>query len=296
MLGFKPSRRFHAYPAFANMKLHRNLLLRRIALPVLKALNRNITIKHPWTQDKIELSLFEHKGYWFHGKNREQQEMTAFGCLIGQRSTVLEVGGHIGFMSLFFSRLVGERGKVIVFEPGPNNLPYLRKNAGLCGNIDIVAAACSDSSGEAILFTDNLTGLNNSLVPVFKGLCANARYAPGVSVATLPVAVQTVRLDSYCKQVGVQPDFIKIDVEGHELAVLNGAQWLLNQGNQPMLMVEIQADHGRIVQMLRDRGYCLYRPNGQPIAEDRISTNGNIFALHPARHGVAIERWHSHLM
>lgn len=61
---------------------HNNLLLRRIGLPLLKAFNRNISIRHPWTGDRFQLSLFEHKGYWFHGKNREANEMHAFGCLI----------------------------------------------------------------------------------------------------------------------------------------------------------------------------------------------------------------------
>jgi len=88
------------------MNLHQNLLLRRLVLPLLKIFNRDIFISHPWTNDRVRLSLFEHKGYWFHGKNRENDEMLAFGRLIQPGACVIEVGGHIGFISLFYSKLV----------------------------------------------------------------------------------------------------------------------------------------------------------------------------------------------
>lgn len=75
------------------MKLHQKPSLRRIALPLLKFFNRDIWLDHPWTGDKFKLALFEHKGYWFYGKNRERDEMIAFGCLLTPGACVLEVGG-----------------------------------------------------------------------------------------------------------------------------------------------------------------------------------------------------------
>jgi hypothetical protein len=76
------------------MKLHKNPLLRRIILPLLKLVNRDIFINCPWTGDKLKLSLFEHKGYWFYRKNRERDEMIAFGCLLSPGAHVLEVGAY----------------------------------------------------------------------------------------------------------------------------------------------------------------------------------------------------------
>jgi len=61
------------------MKLHQQPSLRRIALPLLKFCNRDISIDHPWTGDRLKLALFEHKGYRFYGKNRARDEMIAFG-------------------------------------------------------------------------------------------------------------------------------------------------------------------------------------------------------------------------
>ena len=101
---------------------------------------------------------------------------------------------------------------------------------------------------------DNLTGQNNSLVSGFDGLAANAKDAPGVRMETVPVGIVTVKIETYCEQMAFLPDFIKIDVEGHELAVLNGAKKLIGSNVPPVLMVEIQADHHEVLQTLRDYG------------------------------------------
>ena len=55
--------------------------------------------------------------------------MRLFQTLIRHGDTVIDVGGgHIGYICCFFSNLVGDTGKVYVFEPGNNNLPYIEKN------------------------------------------------------------------------------------------------------------------------------------------------------------------------
>ena len=278
------------------MNLYQNLLLRRVVLPLLKAFNRDIYFSHPWTNEKLRLSLFEHKGYWFHGKNRENAEMFAFSRLIQPGACVIEVGGHIGFMSLFYAQLVAPPpakagGQVIVFEPGINNLPYLKTNIAKHSNIKLVVAACSNRDGESIFYIDNLTGQNNSLVASFEGLKINSSNAPGISVDIESVMVATVKLDSYCAEFAIKPDFIKIDVEGHEFSVLIGADRTLSDQFPPILMVEIQTDHEEIINLLHLKGYDLYKPNGQLIDNVDITTSGNFFALHHVAHQEAKSRW-----
>lgn len=56
-----------------------------------------------------------------------------------------------------------------------------------------------------------------------------------------------VTLDAYCNRLRINPDFVKVDVEGHELAVLAGSENLLSVSSPPALMVEVQADHRPIV-------------------------------------------------
>src|SRR6478735_1296610 len=102
---------------------------RRSLLPIFAKVNPgDITIKNHYTGDALHLHSFQHKGYWFYGRRREAATMKLFQRLIQPESVVAEVGGHIGYITQFFATLVGPRGRVYVFEPGPNNLPYLRAN------------------------------------------------------------------------------------------------------------------------------------------------------------------------
>ncbi len=138
---------------------------------------------------------------------------------------------------------------------------------------------------------DNLTGQNNSLVPGFQGLIVNAQAAPGVQVETMPVRISTIKIDTYCEQSAFKPDFIKVDVEGHELAVLRGAEKLLSSGNPPMLMVEVQSDHQEIIAMLRNYEYRLFSASGELLGESFTERHRNVFALNPVFHQERLESW-----
>lgn len=97
-------------------------------LKVLKLVSIDIAIRNPYTGDRLLLNLYRHKGYWYFGMGRERATMEKFRQLIPAGSNVVEIGGHIGFISQYFSMLVGETGNVVVFEPGSNNLPYTEAN------------------------------------------------------------------------------------------------------------------------------------------------------------------------
>ena len=271
--------------------LYRHSVLRRVGLPLLKALSRDIRLRHHWTGELISFRLFEHKRYWYHGADRERAEMNAFSALLQPGDCVVEVGGHIGYTSLYFARLIGPDGQLTVFEPGANNLRYLRSNTAGKANIEIVEAACSAQNGKAVFYLDNLTGQNNSLLADFSGLRATALHTPGITLQTTTATVSTVALADWCSCHATRPTLIKIDVEGHELAVLQGALPLLESLSPPMLMVEIQADHSAINHLLRQRcGYSLFSSTGIELPSS-AELGGDVFALHPACHGSALQRW-----
>lgn len=94
--------------------MHKIQFFRALVLPILKALDRDLTIKHHYTGDPFTLSLFAHKGYWFHGRNRERLEMLSIESLVSPGYVVAEVGGHIGYLSLHFAQCAqtSESGKV----------------------------------------------------------------------------------------------------------------------------------------------------------------------------------------
>jgi len=261
-----------------------SLGLRRVLLPLFRTFNLgDITLRHPWTGDRMLVHSFRHKGYWFLGRKREFETMTAFQRLLKSGDVVIDVGAHIGYTAVFFARLVGPAGHIYAFEPGPNNLPYTRRNCSNCQfkNISLIEMAASDSDGCAPLYIETLTGQNNSLLCDYPSVSAVAR-THGSRPETAPATVRTIQLDSYLEQYDLRPALIKIDVEGAEAEVLNGALKTLAR-IRPILMVEVTQRHSVVTNILLEHNYRLFTPAGAPIdvsehpGDDPVS--GNVFAF-----------------
>jgi len=161
--------------------------------------------------------------------------------LVRPGATVFDVGAHIGYYTLLFSRLVGPEGRVVAFEPSPRNLPVLRWHVARngCANVQVEAVAVSDETGAA-------------------------RFAAGTGSGTGRLAesgtveVRTIRLDDYVDAGGPMPDVLKIDVEGAELAVLRGAVGVLRDARPAILLSTHGADvHRACIGLLREHGYEL---------------------------------------
>jgi FkbM family methyltransferase len=132
----------------------------------------------------------------------------------------IDVGANVGSYSVLMAALCGASGCVIAFEPDPKALNGLIENLRLNPCIKfptIVPAACSDKRGESLFF------------------CYPASARSTLVERDLPVGkpvaieVQLVTLDSYLEAHGIpEPRWVKIDTEGAEVAVLRGAQRLLD--------------------------------------------------------------------
>jgi FkbM family methyltransferase len=119
---------------------------------------------------------------------------------------VYDVGAHAGFHSLFCGLLVRPDGRVIGFEPHPRNRRSAERQAALNPNLPVSFSpyALSDRCGRVLLDTRR----NSSQACV----CPQGDMA--VEARTVDWLVQHERFPS--------PDVLKIDVEGHELQVLEG--------------------------------------------------------------------------
>lgn len=134
--------------------------------------------------------------------------------------TVIDAGANVGFMSNLLAHAVGAGGRVVSYEPHPLILETLNRNVSRWRSderIDVVevrAAAVSSSAGSLPLAVDPDTFAHN------KGTASVQDADPNSSTQ-----VQTVRLDDeFCAPIGV----LKLDVEAHELASLQGADSLLS--------------------------------------------------------------------
>lgn len=251
-------------------------LVRRVFIRLLKATARDVSLQNPWTGDRLALNSFKHKGYWFFGKDRERLTMERFRQQIPAGATVLEVGGHIGFIAQYFAKLVGPEGKVIVFEPGSNNLPYIERNTAKLPQVRIERQAVSDRIGEATFYEDDITGQNNSLLDDYHGAAGVAQsHAMGGMKKARTVRLTT--LDAYIDAHGLKVDFIKIDIEGNELNALRGAGKSLSRIKA--LMVEVTEQQEEVAKLLRLAGYTLSDDKGEILDTLGPTFGGNVFAV-----------------
>jgi FkbM family methyltransferase len=260
-------------------------LLRRFFLPLLKLFAFDFTLQHHWVpEQRFKLNSFKHKGYWYSGRRREEKSMLLFEILLQHGMTVAEVGGHIGYISLHFAKIVGSLGKVVVFEPGHNNLPYIRFNLKQVSNIKLEEFGVASIDGELTLVEESLSGQNNTFAKDFEGLETNRKKAY-VDVSVRQRTVPVLRLDSYFSST--KPDFIKVDVEGFEYEVLRGAERLLKE--KTMLMVEVQSHHREIYELLNTLDYAMFNENRERIRQPS-GLQQNVFCLHLIEHKKLLEK------
>jgi FkbM family methyltransferase len=184
--------------------------------------------------------------YWL-GKH-ERTYVNTFASYLNPGNMVFDIGAQAGYFTLVASRLVGSQGRVIAFEPFPKNIDYIKAHCQLnsCHNIALLEVAVGGSSGTRIFQSAN--ALMGHIVEPDSATLSDSEDALSVNVVTLddlPAGYQTLR-----------PNVMKIDTEGMEYWVLQGAKTLIQQC-RPILFI---ATHGEInqkrtLQLLADWHY-----------------------------------------
>jgi FkbM family methyltransferase len=207
--------------------------------------------------------------------------------LLGRGDVVVEAGGHIGYLTLHCARLVGEGGAVHVFEPGPNNLPYLHTNVGSIRNVVVVEEAVGSVAGVAELFVEDLTGQNNTMLADAREYHRTSQSA-GVNAHTHVVSVPVTTMDHYCAENGIAPDLMKIDVESFELEVLEGSKKTLER-DRPIVLVEIGRREDDVLSLMTSWGYALFSDDLRRLRSAR--PGANYVFLHEGTHEALIDRY-----
>lgn len=136
-----------------------------------------------------------------------------------------DVGAHQGWLSMAAAWQTGSSGKVVAFEPSPILVRYLRyhKRVNCLAQMEIVPKAVTkaDSESTPFILKGNGNSVLNSLVDI-----GEAEDGPRESTV---IPVEAITLDSYSRQTGLVPSMIKIDAEGAEVWVCEGARRLLAQ-------------------------------------------------------------------
>jgi FkbM family methyltransferase len=181
-----------------------------------------------------------------------------------------DIGANLGFTSLPAARIIGANGKIIAVEPSPVNLSVLKRHIALneCENIvTIIEAAVCDQDGGSVTFGLVDDGLSPCNSLMFSG-SVNGN-APKVSQE---VTVPAISLDGLLVTQGLAPRLVKIDVEGAELKVLQGATKLFSSNFAPVLMLavhpfwlEAPEDCQEIVNLLKGWGYRILNRAGASV-------------------------------
>jgi FkbM family methyltransferase len=194
-------------------------------------------IKYPIQDIDIRVTVKASKSDPLHWLLLERGEIEYYcikfiSSIIKEGAIVFDIGAYVGSYTLLFSKLVGSSGKIVAFEPNPiafSILNYnLRKNSAL--NVIPIKMGVSNTIGKVELKTQDF-GASTASITRYKG------YSKGLKTFT----ANCTTLDNYCSENGVIPQVIKIDVEGAEAQVIEGAKNIIHFYH-PMALIEFHGD------------------------------------------------------
>ncbi len=209
--------------------------LKRGAYRIGEALGDRVLIGRTPGGSPMALSMrdHQHRAIYFYG-DYEPEITEVFRDLVKPRSTVYDVGANAGYFAL----LSGELGaSVHAFEPNPAVRALLSRSVEL-GHHDITVVPCavSDRQGKLPLYVSGPGNTGRSGLMVERGTS---------------VEVDVVTLDDYARRTGTRPQLVKVDVEGAEVGVLEGMDWLLADV-KPTLIIELHVTHGEVEHATHD--------------------------------------------
>ena len=161
----------------------------------------------------------------------EKYETELFKKMVKEGMVVVDIGANIGYYSLIGAKLVGKNGIVYAFEPEPSNYELLCKNAEVNGyaNVVPVQKAVSNQRGVAKLWVNKACLVvssfsENNVLAFSKG---------NVLEKDSFVEVETITLDGFFEDTvkNNRVDIIKIDTQGAEGLIVDGAEKILKSNN-----------------------------------------------------------------
>lgn len=173
--------------------------------------------------------------------------------LIDPGSTVVDAGANIGYMSVLAGIAAGPAGRVLSFEPHPDLFAILQRNIAAAGQggrsakFEPFQAALGDRPGTAQLH----------LPPGFESNDGIARIEDNAAPGGHSVSVRVTTLDEVLGTS--QVDVLKIDVEGYESRVLQGAAAALSGRRiRHVVFEDLSVSGSETVRILKDAGYRVF--------------------------------------
>ncbi len=219
--------------------------------------------------------VLQRQFFWFGAYEKDTTELLT--SLIQSGMTVLDIGANVGYFTLVAARCVGPAGRVIAFEPVPDNHALLEENVSLNDrqNVTVERLAVSDSNSFVKMFLYRKD--------VNSGMASMLGEEENSSVATCQV--QTCSIDSYLADHGItQAHIVKIDVQGGEGKVLDGMMEMMGHETGPSIIWELNpsvlASYGdstdRLIKTLSDKGYKSFLIGSKKLTSIKPNASDNL--------------------
>jgi FkbM family methyltransferase len=177
--------------------------------------------------------------------------------------TVLDIGAYTGLFSLRASKLIGDEGVALAFEPNPNAYYWLVLNIRLnrIENVKTSRLALGDRIGLqelCIVTSGNIAATSAVRDHILKNLGTEVKDYTARPVPLVTLDNVTSNTDKFVGKTLRYYDLVKLDVEGFELRVLKGSRRALENGLIERLIVEIHLDcidSDSVIEFLEEFGY-----------------------------------------
>jgi FkbM family methyltransferase len=200
---------------------------------------------------------------------------------------MIDGGAHVGETALPFVDAF-PNALIFSFEPTPEAFQELRRNTRGYPNIKLINACLGEKNGTAIVHVNNNSQTNSLLETAEE----SSRWVPAaVTMEKMTAEVPVFALDDFVPdQINRPVDLLKLDVQGYELKVLQGATRLLGRGAFPLVYLEIcyvplyrnQTSLPDLYNLLYGYGYRLVSmyPSEFDAREYKYRVSGDLLFLH----------------
>jgi FkbM family methyltransferase len=215
--------------------------------------------------DKMRVVFPDNRAVYHYGL-LDGQEIAVNSFIVDklkEGDTFLDAGAHTGYYTLLASKIVGPRGSVHAFEPTPRTFGILKSNVEAAGrsNIRLNKEALLDKNKdiEIVDFGIRYGGLNSAL-PLDRLPRGFIDLSSREHIRLEKIKAEAITVDDYCLRNNVEPNIIKVDIEGSEYSLLLGARETIKT-HRPLLVVEIWQEEGRrdnferIVELMKNYSY-----------------------------------------
>jgi FkbM family methyltransferase len=200
---------------------------------------------------------------------------------------IFDVGAHHGQTSIIYAKLF-KNGLIYSFEPYAESFKYLSKEVKRYDNVNPFNVALGNKIGKANFYINPSSGTNSLLATDAK---APQTWGGGLLESTDQTQVDVVTLDSFVEKYEIKRiDILKLDTQGTEYQIIEGAEKAFAEGIIKIIYTEIitmptyigQKELHEVLRVIQDKGFKLHNfynyslTNGKLRQMDAIFTHNDL--------------------